>query len=496
MRRELVAGVDVATATVRVQVHEGDGARVAAATRKLDTPARSAGGRCEQDANTWWPAVRDCLADCTAQLGRRRADIAALAICATSGTVALAAPDGRALSPGLMYDDHREVAGVRDAVRLGAHRWCRIGVVPDAGVARISWLAQQAPARGAAVCHVPDLVARNLVGHPVATDTSHALKNGYDPLAGQWATEVFDHLGVPTDLLPPVVAPTTVIGTVEPRAAEATGLPEGCRVRAGMTDGCAGQLATGAARVGEFVTVVGTTMVVKGVSPGVVVDPTGTVYSHRHPDGSWLPGGAANVGGAALSDLDPGRLPELDSAAEDRGPSTVVQYPLRARGERFPFRAPAAEGFTLGTPHDPVDEYRSRLEGVAFCERLALERMSELGAVAVGPVRTAGGGARSRAWCRIRASVLRRPVLRVASAGTALGAAMLAATGSLHADLAGACAAMAAPVEVVEPVDAETALLDESYAAFRDELTRRGWLTAPAPGAPSACPDGEDEPLA
>lgn len=494
MSADLVAGVDIATATVRVQVHDAGGARVAAASRTLATPVRSAGGRSEQDASAWWPAVRDCLTECTAQLGSRSGDITALAISATSGTVALVDGDGRARSPALMYDDDRETADVSAALSLGDRRWRRSGITPSAGIARMSWLAHRDRDADTRLCHVPDLVATILVGHPVATDSSHALKNGYDAVAGQWAVEVFERLGVDEELLPPVVPPTTVLGTVDGRAAEATGLPEGCQVRAGMTDGCAGQLASGAARIGEFVTVLGTTMVLKGVSREVVSDHTGAVYSHQHPAGWWLPGGAANVGGAALSDVDPGELAALDEAAEVRGPSSVVQYPLHVRGERFPFRTQRARRFTLGVPHDRVDEYRSRLEGVAFCERLALQRMGQLGAEVVGAVRTAGGGARSRAWCRIRASVLGRPVLRVESAGTPLGAAMLAASGSLHPDLATAAAEMAPPAELIEPVAAETAQLDESYARFVGELSSRGWAESSLVG--QACPDRQQERLA
>lgn len=487
MSGELVAGVDIATASVRVQVHDAGGARLASASRRLAEPVRSPDGRSEQDARTWWPAVRDCLAECTARLGSRANDIVALAISATSGTVTLVGPDGDVRGPGLMYDDDCASSEVHAAMRLGESRWRRSGITPSAGVARVSRLAHRAGADGARLCHVPDLIAWNLVGHPVSTDSSHALKSGYDAVAGEWAAEVFALLGVTERFLPRVVPPTAVLGAVDARAAESTGLPAGCAVRAGMTDGCAAQLACGAARPGEFVTVLGTTMVLKGVATEPVSDPTGAVYSHRHPDGWWLPGGAANVGGAALSDVDAGELPELDAAAEARGPSGIVQYPLRTQGERFPFRAARARAFRVGSPSDRVDEYRSRLEGVAFCERLALHRMVELGADVSGPVRTAGGGARSRIWCRVRASVLHRPVLRVPDAGTPLGAAMLAASGSPHPDLATACARMAPEAELVEPLDRESAALDDSYGRFLAELDARGWFAGVGDGR--ACPD-------
>ncbi|QIZ39333.1 FGGY-family carbohydrate kinase [Saccharopolyspora sp. ASAGF58] len=477
---ELVAGVDVATANVRVQVHDPAGGVVASASRPLPQPVRSRGGRSEQDATTWWPAVRDCLAECTTALGPRSTEIRSLAISATSGTVVPVDGDGEPLTAALMYDDRRAEAEARIAAEVGADRWRRTGITPSAGsgLARIGWLARHLPDGTALVCHPPDLIAWKLVGHPVATDSSHALKSGYDAVAGEWETEVFEALGVPDRLLPEVVRPTAVLGAVDARGAAQTGLPVGCEVRAGMTDGCAGQLACGAVDVGHFVTVLGTTLVLKGVAEELVHDPAGAVYSHLHPDGMWLPGGAANIGGSALSDVDTAELPSLDAAATERGPASVVNYPLRGEGERFPFVAEHATRFVLGAPEDRIDEYRSRLEGVAFCERLALERLAQLGAPAEGAVRTAGGGARSIAWCRIRASVLDAPVLRVRGAGTALGAALLAASGSVYPDLSTAAAAMVPGGELVEPVPAEVSQLDDSYRRFLDELRTRGWISA------------------
>lgn len=474
MMDELVAGIDLATANARVQVHDPAGALLAAASRPLPRPERS-GPRSEQDARSWWPAVRDCLAECTAQLGSRSAGITALAISATSGTVVAVDRSGWPLGPALMYDDRRAEQEASIARRAGESRWRRTGIVPSAGsgLARIAWLAHDHPDADL-VCHTPEVVARELVGHPVAADTSHALKSGYDAVAAEWASEAFDALDVPDRLLPRVVRPTTALGEVSAEAAAATGLPAGCEVRAGMTDGCAGQLACGAVDLGQFVTVLGTTMVLKGVAEEPVRDPAGAVYNHLHPDGRWLPGGAANIGGSALGDVPAAELTELDAAAAASGPASVVDYPLRGRGERFPFHAPEAQAFQLGAPTGPVEQHRARLEGIAFCERLALERLAELGAAAVGPIRTAGGGARSREWCKIRASVLSRPVLRVQAAGTALGAALLAASGTAHPDLSTAAKIMIPGGELVEP-DSDQGM-EDNYHRFRRELSARGWL--------------------
>lgn len=474
--RRLVAGVDIATAEVRVEVVDGRGRPHVSASAPLPGPVRGAGGVSEQDAAAWWPAVRRALAECTARLGNRRNDLRALAICATSGTVAAVDQTGAPVRPALMYDDHRARRQAELARRVGAPRWKDLGFTPSAssGLAHLAWLAESEPT--AHLVHTPEVIAWRLAGHPVATDSSHALKSGYDPLHRQWAEEVLDALGIDRRRVPEVVLPTRPLGVVCAEASAATGVPVGCEIRAGMTDGCAGQLASGAVEPGQAVSVLGTTLVVKAVSVDPVHDPSGVVYSHRHPDGGWLPGGASNTGGEALADVPAERLGELDRAAAERGPSGVICYPLRRAGERFPFRAERARGFVLGVPADQTDLHRARLEGVAFCERLALERLGELGVGIDGPIRAAGGGARSAVWCRIRASVLGKPIDRVTRAGTALGAALLAATGTVHADISESAAHMLGEPERFEPIEAEIEPLTTRYERFRRELADRGWL--------------------
>jgi len=86
---------------------------------------------------------------------------------------------------------------------------------------------------------------------------------------------------------------------VDRRGADATGLPAGTPVIAGMTDGCAAQIGAGALEPGEWNSALGTTLVLKGVTPELVRDPSRVMYSHRSPDGDWLPGGASSTYGIA-----------------------------------------------------------------------------------------------------------------------------------------------------------------------------------------------------
>ncbi|GAA1960121.1 FGGY-family carbohydrate kinase [Amycolatopsis minnesotensis] len=472
----IAIGLDFATSAVRARCVTATGETLATASVPLPAPEHPEPGHREQDAAAWWPSACRALGTALGELPAGT-PVAGLAITATSGTVVAVDRAGTPVGPALMYDDRRQTAAARDGWAADEARWRALGVQPSvlSTVGRLSWLTGHHPG-AVRFCHTADLIGWYLCGEPVAADWSHTLKAGYDTLRGEWAEATLAAAGVPLALLPEVRAPTTAVGTVSAKAAAETGLPAGTPVLLGMSDGCTAQLATGAAAPGQFVSVLGTTLVVKGVSERLLPDPTGAVYSHRHPDGQWLPGGASNTGGEALAAVPHDRLAGLDSAAAAHGPATVVSYPLRRNGERFPFVAPRAEGFTLGEPRDEVDSHRAALEGVAFCERLALDHLRGLGLDVAAPLLTAGGGNRSEVWLRIRADVLGMPLRVAGDADSSFGAALLAASGTLHTGLAEATGAMVRPGHVIEPSGTR---LEDSYQRFRAELARRGWLGQP-----------------
>ncbi|MET7488773.1 FGGY family carbohydrate kinase [Streptomyces sp. NPDC005538] len=451
-------GIDLGTQSVRALLVTADGTVLGAGTAPL-TGHRD-GVRHEQDPGEWWQAV--CIASRAALAGREPpgARIAGLAVCGTSGTVLLTDPQGRPLTPGLMYDDGRAVAEA-----------ARVGMQTSWALPKALWL-REAYGRGR-VTHQPDVVTARLTGGVVPTDSSHALKTGYDAEDEEWPPQLAELDAV----LPDVVRPGTRLGEVCRTAAEATGIPAGTPVIAGMTDGCAAQIASGALRFGAWNSVLGTTLVLKGASASPVRDDAGVVYNHRAPDGSWLPGGASSVGAGALpTGVDPASM-DLRAAAFE--PSGALTYPLTSRGERFPFLAPDAAAFTLGTPTSEADRWAAVLQGVAFTERLCLDYLHHLGAGIDGPLTFTGGAARSAYWNQLRADVLGRPARVPEQIQPALGMAVLAAHGTTGLTLAEAAENMVRVRTIVEPRPEGTARFTEPYARLVAELESRGWLPTP-----------------
>ncbi|MDP1847526.1 MAG: FGGY family carbohydrate kinase [Solirubrobacteraceae bacterium] len=460
--RAVCVGLDVGTGSARAIAVAADGAVAGRGAHPLHS--RRDGDRHEQDPASWWEAT---AAACRAALKDVAAErIGAVATCATSGTILLAGRDGRPCAAALMYDDARAAEQAR-----------RLGLPTSWALPKLHWLLENerdTTGGGRTLAHQVDVVTRRLAGHAVPTDSSHALKSGYDVTAGAWPAAVVDDLG---DLLPEVVAPGTRLGTVCAAAAAATGLPAGTPIVAGMTDGCAGQIAAGALHPGDCNSVLGTTLVLKGCSREPVEDRAHGIYSHRAPDGGWLPGGASSSGAGALTAAFPGRdLDALGEQAVAHEHTRVLAYPLVSRGERFPFAAPDAEAFTLGTPQGDGERAAALMQGLALVERLCLEGLERLGAPVSGELSLTGGATRNRRWCQLRADALGRPARLPEQTGSAFGMAILAIAAIADERVADAARRMSRTQAVFEPRAAMRAHLDEQYERLVGEFLRRGWL--------------------
>lgn len=468
-------GIDVGTQSVRALAVSDTGRVLGKGSHPL--ASRRDGPRHEQDPKEWWGAV---ISACRATLATLPSSaVGGVAVDGTSGTILLVDKCGDAITPALMYDDTRAVEEALLVDEVGSATWADLGYQMQLSWAlpKLLWLLRRHRdiVSGARLAHQADLVNRRLAGHEIPSDSSNALKTGYNLIRETWPYEVLDALEVGPEIMPPVVRAGTQVGTVCAQAAAETGIPAGTPIIAGMTDGCAAQIAAGALEIGSWNSVLGTTLVLKGVSRELMRDPAGVVYSHRSPDGNWLPGGASSTGAAVLTKYFPQcNLDELSARAAAREPASVLAYALVSQGERFPFTAPDAQGFVLGTPVDEIDLFAALLQGVALIERLCFDYLDLLGAPAEGELRFTGGTTRNTYWCQLRADILGRPVYLPENAEAALGMAVLAASvGRRVVDVA---KDMVRIREVIEPRADHAARFCEPYIRLVQELARRGWV--------------------
>jgi sugar (pentulose or hexulose) kinase len=467
-------GIDLGTQSVRTLAVTEDGDVAASATHPLQSMRD--GARHEQDPELWWTAVTATCREVMTSLGKNT-EVKGLAIDATSGTILLMDEQLRALTLGLMYDDGRAQEEAKLANEAGQTLWSELGyrMQPSWALPKILWLARNGEIpKGARLAHQNDFINARLAGRLLPTDSSNGLKTGFDLIRMHWPMDIFNDLGLDRSLFTEVVLPGKMIGEVHSSAAGETGIAAGTPIFAGMTDGCAAQIASGATTPGSWNSVLGTTLVMKGVTRELLHDPLGVIYSHRSADGLWLPGGASSIGaGVIAKDFAADDLGALNEYALQAGPTDLIAYPLMGQGERYPFSTPAARGFMLGEAASEEARYTAVLQGIAFIERLAFDALRMLGAPVDGSFTISGGATKSEALNTMRADMMEREIDIPAVTEGAMGMAILAA--SHESSIPVATQRMVRLRRTIEP-KRDFSDYAKQYAVLVNELHQRGWL--------------------
>lgn len=413
MHDKLFLGLDIGTSGARAVVIDGAGREVATGTAAMSGNHR--------DPGVWWATARNAIEGSLSRIDSSR--IAAISVDGTSGTMVAVGADGAPLAEGSMYNDPSADPSVLGAIMAHAPA-ASAAIGPTSGLARALVFQAHHPHK---VLHQADWIAFKLSGR-MLSDANNALKTGYDPVLECWGGWIAE-TGLDISVLPNVAAPGTSVGKITREAAESFGLPDHAQIVAGTTDGCASFLATGATRVGEGVTVLGSTLTLKILSDRPIFAPKFGIYSHRLL-GMWLAGGASNSGGAALlgfftademEHLSPWIDPETDTGLD--------YYPLPRPGERFPISDPQLLPRVSPRPENQVQFLHGLLEGIAGIEAQGYQRLAELGAPRLSSVRSTGGGAANNIWTRLRARKLGVPILAPVSDAAAYGSAILARKG-------------------------------------------------------------------
>lgn len=473
-------GIDVGTQGARVALMDAAGHLLGSREKSFPLQEKT---REEQSPGGWWSACLDCLQSLLHEspLQACLPFIRAIAVTSTSGTVIPVDHRHRPLHNAIMYSDGRQVNAAvtcrEAAVRYNPNGYTSFNT--SSGLPKMLWFAQNFPREMENLykfIHAADFITGQLCGRFDVTDWTSALKSGYDVRQGCWPAYIWQQLGIQREWLPEAVPSGTPLGKILPELAASLRLPPETAIVAGMTDGCASQIAAGAVNPGDWNTTIGTTLVIKGVTVKEISDPNGVLYCHRHPEGFWMPGGASNTGADWVTKRFPGSLAALEQQVMSIIPTPHLSWPLLQPGERFPFKAPQAQGFE---PEglSPAESFAAGMEGVAYIERYAYEMIRQLSGEEVKMVYTAGGASNSNAWLTIRSNVLNLPIIKMKHVTGATGAAILAASRTTFGNIMEAAAAMTQIAGKVLPSPTMAAAYDSNYRKFIQLLTEKGYLS-------------------
>ncbi|WP_261717696.1 xylulokinase [Streptomyces sp. FZ201] len=420
----LVVGVDTSTQSTKALVVDVATGRVVASGQAPHTVTSGAGR--ESDPRQWWDALCEALRQC----GDAAREAAAVSIGGQQHGLVTLDERGEPVRPAMLWNDVRSAPQARRLVEElgGPKAWAeRTGSVPGASftVTKWAWLAEHEPesVRATKAVRLPhDYLTERLTGQGT-TDRGDASGTGW------WAsgTEAYDeetlaHVGLDPALLPRVVRPGEVAGTVR----EHHDLPfsKGTLVAPGTGDNAAAALGLGL-RPGTPVLSLGTSGTVYAVSRHRPADPSGTVAGFADAHGDWLP--LACTLNCTLAVDRVAALLGLDREAVE--PTTEVTFLPFLDGERTP-NLPAASGLLVGLRHDTSagQLLQAAYDGAVHSLLGALDLVLDADADRSAPLLLIGGGARGTAWQETVRRLSGRPVqVPEAKELVALGAAAQAA---------------------------------------------------------------------
>jgi len=452
MTRDLLLAIDVGTGSVRAALMTPAGETLAFAAQEHEQIVPRFGWS-EQRPADWWTGAVAVIRRVLDALPGAPARIAAIGACGQMHATVLVDADGNpALDAVPLWNDKRN----RDTVERFTREQPWEALLPVAGnppsVAwwgfKLRWLQTHCPAeyaRTAAVLSAKDWINFKLTGELAIDAPEASCTYLYDVAAGEWSGDLADRMGIDLALLPAIREPHEVLAGVSRHAAAETGLPEGIPVVVGISDYPGALLGSGVTAPGLASDVTGTSTLLTLCTTAPVLDPV--ISNVRGALPNWSAFTILDAGGDAMRWAR--RAFHEQAYGYDRIVSLAESAPAGAgmllflpylSGERLGACTNARAQFIgLTSGHGAAHLHRAVMEGVAFAAARNLRIMERAGN-RLDRMIAAGGGAKTRLWLEIKASLYGCPILTTAAEEcSVLGCAMLAGTGvGLFPDLSAA----------------------------------------------------------
>lgn len=489
-----VIGMDCGTTNIKAIVLNQYGKKIAEASRKSRS-IKSFDGGSEQDANEWWNNASSIIKELTSTIGEQAKQIEG--ICISCHTVSMLAVDeeGRPLRNAVTYQDSRsakELEHILDTV--GYDKFCRIVATipaPSFLPSKILWFKNTEEAlfnKTKYFLQANGYINYKLTGR-FSIDMDQATRTQcLDMGSLTWSEEIGNAVGVDfTSVFPKIFGVDQIVGYVTEEACKITGLREGTPVLAGASDATAAMLATGISGLGQAGESSGTSSLVFAASQkqGSLDCP---VASRPSPVDAypWIFDGPISTSGASLKwymdlmakkDIIEAQNKNIDiftylndlALEAKAGSGGLIFYPYLL-GERAPIWNDYARSMFIGLSMNTTRSQliRSVFEGSAYALRHVLETIGDQG-IKIDSLRVCGGGSKSRAWNKIKASVLGLPiyVLDEKSGDVPLGTALLAGHKlGLFPDLSKSMDEIIKVKEIIYPDMEEKVVYDKLYRIY------------------------------
>ncbi|WP_010139454.1 xylulokinase [Oceanicola sp. S124] len=483
-------GIDIGTSGIKALLTDPGGRVLAEETVALGRAVPQPGWS-EQDPAEWWQATLAAVDGLKARAPSALADLRGIGLSGQMHGATLLDAAGEVLRPAILWNDgraHQECAALEEAAPDLRVITGNIAM-PGFTAPKLLWVARHEPgifARIAKVLLPKDYLRYRLSGE-FFSDMSDAAGTLWLDVAGRrWSDRLLEATGLTRDHMPALAEGSAPAGGLSGALRSRWGITGPVVIAGGGGDNAASACGIGAVTPGRGFVSLGTSGVLFVSNDGFRPNTEGAVHAFCHAvPGTWHQMGVilsaadsltwlAGLTGRSAADL--AALAEAETSAPDE--EIFLPY---LSGERTPHNDAGARGSFAGLSHlsDPARMTRAVMEGVAMALRDCQQALLAGGAQ-IGDLVAVGGGARSRLWLEIVATLLEQEISlpEAGDYGGAFGAARLARLAVTGEDPAEVCApppvaARIAPRgDLIDAYAAQHARFRALYPAI--ETARRG----------------------
>ncbi len=429
-------GIDFGGGASKATLLSETGEILATNTREYPTLYPKA-GFAEQNPQDWVQVTIENISAVLKKSGIRPQEIAAISLDAATHTAVILDENFQVIRPAIYWTDTRsvqEVAYLKENYASCIEK--QVLHSPDTiwSLPALLWIKNNEPENWKKVRKImfsKDYVRHFLTGDYVTDFIEAEGSMLFDVNTMAWSQALCGILDINPQLLPHVVKPTDIAGTVTKEAAGLTGLSEGTPVLCGTTDTVMEVFASGAVSKGD--------MTIKLATAGRICVVTDTPYPCRHLvnyshviDGLFYPGTGTKSCAASyrwFRDTFGEAYAKLDEMAEKIGIGCdgLVFHPY-LNGELTPYANPnlCADFVGIRSHHTKAHFARAVLEGVAMSMldcKLTLEKLNISHADSAVII---GGGGKSPLWRQMISDALGIKLVEMKYSDSSFGSAMLA----------------------------------------------------------------------
>jgi len=480
MAGEQMLAIDNGTQSVRALIFDLSGNLIAKKRIPIQPYYSQKPGWAEQDPDVFWKGVCEACQGLWEMEGVNKEAIAGVGLTTQRSTVINLDEDHHPLRPAIVWLDQRRTENLEPVGGLWGLLFKLSGMQETVrylqAEAEANWIKTNQPEiwkRTDKYIFLSGFLTYKLTGKVIDSVGCQVGYMPFDYKSQDWAKPSdwkWDAVMVERDMLPDLVQPAGLLGTITKEAAAATGIPEGLPLIATAADkatevigaGCL-EPHIGCLSFGTTATINTThkkyTEVIPLIPPYPAAVPGSYSLEVQIYRGFWMVSWfkeefgqvekrEAERGGIEAEVLFDKLLQEVPPGAEG-----LILQPYWSPGLKIP--GPEAKGAVIGfgDVHSRAHFYRAIIEGLAYALREGTERTEKRSHVPITALRVAGGGSQSPGVMQITADIFGLPVSRPhVYEASGLGAAIDVAVGlDLHPDFDTAVDEMTHLGETFEP---------------------------------------------